>query len=585
VLAAYLPALEAGFVWDDNDYVFDNPTLRAPGGLVRIWLDPRASPQYYPLVFTSFWLEARLWGMSPAGYHFTNVVLHGLSAVLFWQVLTRLGVPGAWLAAALFALHPVQVESVAWVSERKNILSGLLYWAALLAYLRFAGVPEARPGRGGWYAAALVLFLGALLSKTVTCTLPAVLALLLWWQRGRLTRRDLACLAPLFLLGAGMGLATAFLEIHQVGAAGTEYALGRAERLLIAGRAVWFYLGKLALPVNLTFIYSRWQIDPGDPRQWLFPAAAAALAVVLWWARDRLGRGPLVAYLCFVGTLFPALGFFDVYPFRYSFVADHFQYLASAAPLAALAAGAALAARRAPPAAGRLLAGALLLTLGTLTWSRAHVYRDSLTLFQDTAARNPGCWMAWNNLGNLSLARKEFRRAEEQYRECVALKPDHYRARRGLAEALVGERRLDEARAQLRLAEQTLRSQGGVAQEYLDLGGVWEWTGDDAEAERLYRLALEVSPDSPTAHFRLGNVLAKRSRFEEAIPHLRATARASPDNAEAHYYLAQALQAGGFQEEAAAEAAEALRLAEAAGDPALRHVILERFASKLRPAP
>jgi tetratricopeptide (TPR) repeat protein len=590
VMFAYAPVFSAGFIWDDPDYLINNLTLRSPRGLVRIWLEPRASPQYYPLVFTTFWVEFRLWGMNPPGYHFTNVLLHGAGAVLFWLVLTRLGVPGAWLGAALFAVHPVQVESVAWVTERKNVLSGFFYWSALLSYFHFAWIGEDvradRPGRWGWYVGSLLFFLCALLSKSVTCTLPAVLVLLLWWQRG-LTRRDLYCLAPMFVLGVGMGLNTAFLEVTQVGAVGEEYELGKVERVLLAGRAIWFYLGKLVWPTELIFIYPRWQLDAAEPWQYLFPLAAIGLGGLLWWTRTRLGWGPLIAYLCFAGTLFPALGFFDVYPFRYSFVADHFQYLACAAPFAVLGALATLASRNARPAFNHLLAGLLLVALCGLTWAQAHVYRDMITLFQDTVDKNPACWMAWNNLGNLFLEREMYAEAENGFRQCLALKPDHFRARRGLARTLFVQGRGADAKSELFISLQKLEERSrtadtevqkrAIAREYTDIGMFHEYMGDDAEAERLFRLALGVFPDEPMSHFRLGNSLGKKSKFTEAIPHLRVMTQAQPDSAQAHYYLAQALHAAGQGEEASASAREALRLAEAEGNQALVRTIHQRF--------
>ncbi len=611
VVVVYLPAFGAGFVWDDDDYVIRNTPLRSLHGLLRIWTEPRASPQYYPLVFTSFWIEYHLWGLNTIGYHFTNVLLHGLGAILLWRVLDRLGVPAAWLGAALFAVHPVQVESVAWVSERKNVLSGLFYWAALLSYLRFAGIGEERPRRRGTYAACVGFFVAALLSKSVTCTLPAVLLLLVWWKQG-LTRRDLLFLAPLFVLAIGMGLLTVFLEVTHVGAAGAEYELGLLQRVLLAGRAFWFYLGKLVWPVHLTFIYPRWHLDPAAAWQYLFPAAALALPGVLAWAHPRLGWGPLIACLCYAVTLFPALGFFDVYPFRYSFVADHFQYLACAAPLAVLAALATRAGEWIRPAAGRLLArlllglskddpvveplgvaatallaGLLLATLGGLSFAQARAYRDPITLFQDTLAKNPGAWMAHNNLGTLFMANKQFQEAERHYRDCLDLKPDHQGARRGLAKALFSQGRADEARAELLVAEGELANQAreatqdtqktALAQEYVEIGQLRESMGDEKEAEGLFHAALEVWPDSALAHFRLGNALAGRGRFADAIPHLRALVEAEPGNPEARFLLAQALDGAGLRTDALATAREALGLAEAEGNVRLKTALLARF--------
>jgi hypothetical protein len=331
VIAAYIPAIMGGFVWDDDDYVTRNPTLSGSGGLQRIWFEIGAVPQYYPLVHTSFWLEFHLWGLWPLGYHLVNVLFHGCSAILLWRVLLRLGVRGAWLAAAVFALHPVQVESVAWITERKNILSGVFYLSALLAYVRFLGLGRGGfgpRGRWGWYWLALVLFLCALLSKTVTCSLPAAILLLLWWKRSRLRLNDVLSLVPFFVLGAALGLTTAWMEQHYVGAQGAEWALSWLDRCLIAGRALWFYVGKLVWPARLAFIYPRWQIDSAL-WQYCYPLAAVGLVVCLWVLRRRIGKAPLVAALYFGGTLGPALGFINVYPMRFSFVADHFQYMAS----------------------------------------------------------------------------------------------------------------------------------------------------------------------------------------------------------------------------------------------------------------
>ncbi len=247
-LLAYLPALGNGFVWDDDDYVTANPTLRSLAGLARIWLEPGAVPQYYPLTFTTLWLNYQIGGVAPFGYHLVNILLHATSAVLLWRVLRALSVPGALVAAALFAVHPVNVESVAWATERKNTLSGVLYLGSMLAYLRFAGIGssprDATRGDTTWrarfategstatWALALVLFLLGLLSKTVVCTLPAALVLLLWWQRGRLVARDLAWLAPFFVLGAALALVTVRMESGHVGAFGRDWNLSLIDRTL-----------------------------------------------------------------------------------------------------------------------------------------------------------------------------------------------------------------------------------------------------------------------------------------------------------------------------------------------------------------
>jgi hypothetical protein len=263
---AYQPTWHAGFIgWDDDSYVTDERALRSLGGLERIWVKPGTTPQYYPLVFTTFWAEYHVWKLQPFGYHLVNILLHGLNAVLLWFVLRRLKIPGSWWAAAVFVLHPVGVESVAWITELKNTQSGVFFLLSMLCFLRF------RPLNGrdavrvcDWrdYPLALVLFLCALLSKTATCPVPAVLALLIWWKTGRFGKRDALELTPLFVLGVASGFMTIWMEKQYTGVVrGAEWSLSLAQRCLVAGRALWFYAGKLFWPRDFTFIYPRWEVD------------------------------------------------------------------------------------------------------------------------------------------------------------------------------------------------------------------------------------------------------------------------------------------------------------------------------------
>jgi hypothetical protein len=337
-LVAYAPALRDGFVWDDDQHVTENPTLTSLAGLQRIWLDPTALPQYYPMVHTTFWVERHLWGLRPFGYHLVNVLLHLANAFLLWYLLEHLAVRGAWLAAAIFALHPVHVESVAWITERKNVLSGLFYLLAGACFLRFLGLLGGVTRRWSWYVAGFVLFLCALLSKTVTATLPLALFLVLWWKRDRVRGRDVAPLVPPLAVGVAFGLVTLWIERHHVGAQGDLFTLSPLSRWLLAGRALWFYASKIVWPSRLSFFYPRWPVDPAVGWQYLFPLAAASVVVSLWVARRRIGKAPSAAVAFFAVTLFPALGFFDVYPMRFSWVADHFVYLASAGLIALVAA-------------------------------------------------------------------------------------------------------------------------------------------------------------------------------------------------------------------------------------------------------
>ncbi len=591
-LLAYQPVWNAGFIWDDDDYVTQNQTLRDLDGLRRIWFEVGAVPQYYPLVHTVFWVEYHLWGLHPLGYHLVNVLLHALAAILLARLLLRLRIPGAWLAAFLFALHPVGVESAAWVTELKNVLSAVFYLAAALAYCRFAGPPDSGfplwqrgsegdfpqdpiskippdpplpkggtrtpenidgPREWGWYAAALVLYVAALFSKTVTCTLPAALLLIRWWQTGRLRAADVWPLLPFFALGAGLGLQTAAIEKHSVGALGAKWSLSFAERCLIAARAVWFYAGKLLWPINLTFIYPRWSISTAVWWQWLFPAATVGLLVALWLTRQRIGRGPLVAVLFFIGTLGPALGFINVYPMRYSFVADHFQYLASIGLIALAAAGLATwFASRKPrqPLLEGVVCTVLLSILALLTWRQTAMYTDLETLWRTTIARNPQASIAHNNLGNLLLARGQSEEAAMRFQSAVQLEPDNAEARDSLGTALLERGQVDEAMVHfqkaLELAPHHARTHYNLGTAFLRKGRV-----DEAIA-RLQR-AVEIQPVNPLAHNNLGNAYFTKGEMDEAIAHYRAALQSSPDLAEASNNLGSALVRSGRLDEAAAQ--------------------------------
>ncbi len=512
-LAAYQSVWRAGFIWDDDAHV-TRAGLRSLHGLWRIWFEPGATQQYYPVLHSAFWLEHRLWGDAPAWYHAANVVLHGIACCLLLRVLRSLALPGAFLAAALFAVHPVCAESVAWISEEKNTLSAVLYLLAALAYLKFEAGRRAGP-----YAAGILLFALALLSKSVTATLPAALLVVAWWRRGRLSwRGDVLALAPWLAMGAGAGAVTSWMERTQIGASGADYALGAVGRFLVAGRALWFYLGKIAWPANLTFVYPRWSVDPGSPAQYLFPAAAAAAFAALWMIRRRT-RAPLAAALLFAGTLFPALGFINVFPFIYSYVADHFQYLAAAMVLAAAAAAFATAAKRLAPA-GRLgawcAAAGVVALLAALTWRQGKIYAGPETLWRATLARNPACWMAYNNL----------------------------------AAELLDKGRVDEAIADARLA---LAAAPGDAEAHLTLGDALMREGQPSEAFAEYDRALRIQPGNAIAQNNLGNMLLQAGRIDEAVAHYEAALRTKPDFAKAHANLGDAYLRGGRADDALAE--------------------------------
>ena len=600
-LIAYSPALRGGLVWDDSSHV-TAPGLQNLHGLWRIWFELGATQQYYPLLHSAFWLEHRLWGDAVLGYHLTNVMLHAACACLVVLIMRRLSLPGAWLGGWIFALHPVCVEAVAWISEQKSTLSGVFCLAAALTYLHFD-----RTRRASTYFAALGLFVLALMSKSVTAVLPPALLVIFWWQRGRIDwKRDALPLVPWFAVGASAGLFTAWVEQNPrfIGAQGSHYTLTLLQRVLLAGRVPWFYASKVVWPSNLMFIYPRWTVDASQWWQYLFPlglAAAAAALVVL----ARRNRGPLAGFLIFAGTLFPVLGFLNVYPFRYSYVADHFQYLAMLGIIVPAASGLTLLARRISPGrAGAAAMPVLLLTaLGAASWQQSGIYRDYETLFRETLARNPNSPVLHNNLGvALMMLPGRVSEAMTEFGAAVRLEPDSadYHDNLGLALASMPGRLPDAIReyqtalriqphfqaAHLNLGlawmsvpghrpdaiaeyqkaiaeyQETLQNVAGYWEPHLNLGIAYaQMPGRQAEAIQEFRTALQIKPDAELAHYHLGNTLQTMGRLPEAIAEYRLALRIKPDAVDARYELAYALaQIPGRVPEAISECQDLLRI-------------------------
>lgn len=539
-ILAYLSALNAGFIWDDPEYLTENPlVLGGLSGLGRIWI-PFETVQYYPLVFSTFWAEHALWGLAPFGYHLVNVLLHAGSALLVWRILRRLDVPGAWLAAAIFAVHPVHMESVAWVTERKNVLSGLFYLLALRQYLIFdEGEENKNWGR------ALVFFALALLSKTVTASLPVAILILLWMRGRPIGKAAILRILPFFILGAAGGLFTAWIEIFQVGAFGEEFIQNPIARLTLAGLVPWFYLGKLLFPYPLIFSYPRWAIDPAQPLQWLGLAGMALAALFLWRRREKLGqekmgRGPAAAALFFLFTLGPVLGFLNVYPMRFSYVADHFQYLASLGPIALFAgAAAALWQKRAwGPRAGAALAALLLIALGALSYRQGLIYKNAETLWRDTVAKNPASWMAQNHLGRILAARGDLAGAMARYRAALKVKPAHAYSLNNLGNALLRMGKKAEAAATLRRA---VAADPSYANARNSLGRALLAAGKVEAAIEALREALRINPRFAPAHSNLGMALMQKGAAGSAVAAFRQAVEISPGLMSARYNLAIAL--------------------------------------------
>ena len=566
VVAAYLPALQAGFVWNDDTYLTENRTLDGIEGLRLIWTEPKANEQYYPMVFTSFWVEKHLWSLQPFGYHLVNVLLHAGSALLLWGLLVRLGLPGAWFAAALFALHPLGVESVAWITERKNTLSLFLSLLAIHAWYSFleARAKAAEPKKKrravraaepwsrsptAFYALAFACLTLALFAKTTACVVPAVLLVLAWWSKGSerlIVSSDVRPLFPLFTIGAFLALQTAWLERTVVQAAGSEWEIGPAGRVVLAGQTALFYAGKLFFPAKLAFIYERWNVDPRDLRQWLEAAGVLGLVAAAWLLRRRVGRGPLTSLLLFLGVLVPAMGFFNVYAMRYSWVADHFAYQALAVFAACTVCAAAswiaplgIAPRRIAAALGL----AVLAVLASRTHAQSRSYRNEETLWRDTLETSPSCFMCETNYGNWLMEKGRAAEAVPHFEKSLSLKPDNVPALLNLARIEEQGGRLDAATDHLRAA---LRIAPQDTTVLINLATVSTKSGRIDEAIASYEEALRLgASESPIAHNGLGAALMQRGRVTEAIEQFREALRLDPDYAYARANLERALSIPG----------------------------------------
>lgn len=524
-LLVYIPAMSAGFIWDDDQEITANPSLRSVAGLVEIWSGASAA-DYLPLKTTMLWAEYHLWGARPEPYHVVNILLHAADAVLVWLALRRLGIPGAWLAGFFFAIHPVHAESVAWISERKNTLSLLFFLLSALAYFRFEKTERRRD-----YALALGCFVAAALCKSHVIVLPAVLLLCAWWRRGAVSRRDLARCAPFFLAAAVFGALTVWLQYER--AIGSEAIPigGFASRLAGAGMAVWWYLEKALLPLNLMEIYPVWHFNP--PRAWQFAPAAALvlLMALLWRARaHRAARAALFALAYFVVTLLPVLGFFKMSYMRHTLVADHFQYLPDIGIIALCTAAGVELYRRAHSRVWRRALAAVCalqaLVFAAGTWERASVHRSEETLWRDTLARNPQSWQAHSHYGAAMFGKGYYAAAMRHFTRAMELKPDNPESHNNVALLLAMEGRLDDAIAEYEKAVR-IRDE---PQFRINLAQALGAAGRFREAAEQYRAALAVDPGNVAARCNLGDVLFKMGRPDEAKAEFAKALEIDPAN-------------------------------------------------------
>lgn len=566
-LVAYVPAMKAGFIWNDHDLTAN--LVFEENGLFRVWFTTE-SINYWPVVWTSYWLEHKLWGFDPTGYHVVNVLLHIMGSLLIWRILKRLSVPGAWFAALLFALHPVNVESVAWLTQRKNVLCLVFFAASVLSFLRH----DDRHGRGVGVL-TVVWFLLAMLSKGAAAPLPVVLLLCLWWKRGtRISAdahlvchtmphsanmaegqstfatiaRDVLRVLPCFLVTLVMsGVEIWFQYVRSIG---SDVVRDDSffDRLAGAGWVVWFYLGKAIWPLNLSFVYPRWEIDAHNWQAHLPNLALLLVLALAWRFRKGWGRSVLFALVYFLAMLSPVLGFFDIYFMLYSLVADHYQYLAIIGPIALFSAvGTTWLHRTGGVLHGTLCAAAVVLpfVLGFLTWQQSRIYHDQFTLWRDTLRKNPKAWLAHHNLATLLRGRGELDEAARHFQEVLRIRPQDAWAHNDLGGVRQSQSRFAEAADHYR---QAIAIDPTLAEAHYNLGTLVQQLGNIEEAVHHYEEAIAIRPDFARAHNNLGTALQIQGRTSEAIDHYREALKLDPNNAQAHYNLGRLLLQQGDRE-------------------------------------
>jgi len=549
---AYLPVWHAGLIWDDRGFIMDNPLIRRADGLWRFWFSTKPV-DYYPVTSTLWWMEWRLWGGNPMGYHGVNVLLHALDALLLWRLLARLKIPGSWLAAAIFAVHPVNVESVAWIAERKNVLAMLFYLASLSCFVRSdlstvpAGVhgPSSVVSSWRWYGLALAAFFLALLSKTVVAPMPFVLLGLAWWQRGKVKRADVLRVLPFFAMTAFIGSISFWFQSHRAIGADIVRTDSFWARLAGAGWATWFYAHKALLPFGLRSIYPRWQIDGGAWWSYLPGLLVVSVFVLCWRTRQTWGKVLLWGLFYFVVMLSPVLGFLNIGFMKFSLVADHWQYFAIIGPIALLAAAIAKGYERLGPHSRHVLAalvGAMLVGLAALTWRQSELYRDSGTFWRAVLATDPDSWGAHNNLGGFLVEQGQSYEALAHFRRAVELQPAYAKAQYNLGAALREKGQVGEAIVHLQRAVDIdphyVEAHNSLARA---LGQKGEWDGAMECLER----SLEIDPDQAEAHNNLANVLWQKGRLRDAVAEYEKALALHPDYAAAHFNLGDVLREAG----------------------------------------
>ncbi len=545
-VAPYLPLWHAGFVWDDK-VIYENPELRTKDGLQDIWFHPaRLKPyeiHYWPVTHTSFWMEYQLWDGHPKGYHVTNILIHCINVLLLFALLRSLSIPSAWIAAAVFAVHPVHAESVSWISDRKDLLACMFILAAFKA---FNDVLETGSKRK--YFTAFVLFIAALLSKSIVIAFPFVLVIWISLRRKQVVRDDISLVFPFALVSIAYALGDYFLCR---GGEPLHFHFTALEKVLIAGRSFWFYFFKLIVPVPLMAVYPRWNIDATNPEQYLFPLGVVAVFLILWFGRHRFQTAPVALFAMYFLLLAPVLGFLEFGFMRNAFVADRFQYIASLVPIIALTELARITFVKMKTIHGpipMIFSAGLLIVFAVLTYAQAETYHDKETLFRHTLKYNPEAFIAHYNVAAESARKGNTQEAVQHYREVLRIRPDYGDTEFQLGTLLLGQGALEEAAKHL---ERDIRNRPRNVNSHINLGNAKLRQGDTGSAITEYQEALKIDPENTLAHNNLGFCYASRGAYQLAENEYYLALKSRPDSLNALVNLSRALMAQNKYSEAA----------------------------------
>ena len=528
-LWVYSPAFHGQWLMDDQLYLPDNPLLHDPARLWKIWFAPGSFIEYYPVEESVQWVQWQLWGTDTFGYHLTNVVLQIINALLVWRLLTKFNLSLAWLGGLIFAIHPVQVESVTWIAELKNTLSLTPFLLAMLAWIDY----EER-GRASDYAWALGLFLTAMLCKISVSPFPALILLYAWWKRGRVSQNDLKAAVPFLVISLTLIVMTVltgawFRELHHTTPEPIPLG-GLFQRLAYSGAALVFYFFQFFWPVHLLPFYPQWTFSSFALRQF-FPWLAV-LAGALWFWRERRswGRHALLGFGFFFLFIAPFLGFIGISYMTFTRVMDHFLYLPIIGLIGLTVAVLGQIGERLTPKFRPIGAGLLAVVMGAMilkshAYAGAFVSREATNLY--VLARDPAVWVAHNNIGVIYLDSGRMKDAAAEFAQAVALNPAYAPAHNNLGNALIQMGQVDQAIEHYRIA---LRLNPDYAEAHNGLGNALLQAGALPEAQAQCETALQLNPDYVEAHCTLGLILAKQGRIPEAIEQFESALKLQPVN-------------------------------------------------------